>query len=171
MHSVEEATAAAKKIGYPVALKASGPALSHKGELGALALNVKGAREVKKECARLLKVKGCDGLLVQEMVRGDRELMVGLTRDFRFGPCILFGVGGVLAEVLKDVIFRVAPLTSVDVQEMLEEIRAKKMLEAFRGQAPAEVEGIIQIVMALSEIALRHEEVLQVDINPPEDPS
>ncbi|MBP1739262.1 MAG: acyl-CoA synthetase [Deltaproteobacteria bacterium] len=166
VQTVEEATAAAKKIGYPVALKACGAALSHKSELGALALNVKGAREVRKEGARLLKVKGCEGLLVQEMVRGDRELVVGLTRHSRFGPCIMFGVGGVLTEVVKDVTFRVAPLTPADAQEMLEEIRGRKMLEAFRGQAPADVEEIIGVVTALGEIALRHEEVLQIDINP-----
>jgi len=80
VRTVEDATTAARRIGYPVALKACGPALSHKSELGALALNVKSAREVKKEGARLLHVKGCEGLLVQEMVRGDRELVVGLAR-------------------------------------------------------------------------------------------
>ena len=166
VHSVEEAAAAAKQMGYPVALKACGPALSHKSELGALALNVKSAGEVKREGGRLLHVQGGGGLLVQEMVRGDRELVVGLTRHSRFGPCIMFGVGGVLTEVLKDVTFRVAPLTPEDIQEMLEEIKGRKMLEAFRGQAPADLEGLIQVVMAISDIALRHEAVRQIDINP-----
>jgi acyl-CoA synthetase (NDP forming) len=166
VHTVEEASTAAKRIGYPVALKACGPALSHKSELRALALNVKSAREVKKEGARLLQVKGGDGLLVQEMVRGDRELVVGFTRHSRFGPCIMFGIGGVFTEVVKDVAFRVAPLSRVDVQEMLEEIRGRGMLEAFRGQAPADLEELIRMVMSFSEIALRHEAVLQMDINP-----
>jgi acyl-CoA synthetase (NDP forming) len=166
VRTVEDATTAARRIGYPVALKACGPALSHKSELGALALNVKSAREVKKEGARLLHVKGCEGLLVQEMVRGDRELVVGLARHPRFGPCIMVGVGGVLTEVVRDVVFRVAPLSRVDVREMLEEIRGRKMLEAFRGQAPADLERLIQIVRTLGDIALRREGILQIDINP-----
>ncbi len=163
----ESAAAAAEKIGFPVVLKASGGRnLFHKTEIGGVVLNIRSEEEVKEESRRLLKIQGCEALLVQEMVRGDRELVCGLTRDAQFGPCVMFGLGGILTELLGDVVFRIAPLTPRDAQEMMEEIRARKIMEAFRGEPAVDTDVVVQILMALGEIGLQYEGVHEIDINP-----
>ena len=160
------ALAAAREIGYPVVLKAAGEKLQHKTELGAIALNLKAEGEVRQEGRRLLAIAGCESLLVQEMVKGDRELVCGLTRDAQFGPCVMFGLGGIFTEVLDDVVFRVAPLTKADAMAMMEEIRAAKILKAFRGQPPVDREALARVLVALGEIGCRYDQVREMDINP-----
>lgn len=162
----ESAAAEAEKIGFPVVLKASGKNLFHKTEIGGVVLNIRSEEEVKEESRRLLKIQGCEALLVQEMVRGDRELVCGLTRDAQFGPCVMFGLGGILTELLGDVVFRIAPLTPRDAQEMMEEIRARKIMEAFRGEPAVDMDVLVQILVALGEIGLQYEGVHEIDINP-----
>jgi acetate---CoA ligase (ADP-forming) subunit beta len=162
----DQAVQAAQKLGYPVVLKAGGEKIQHKTELGALALNLKSEAEVREEARRLLAIGGCEGLLVQEMVKGDRELVCGMTRDPQFGPCVMFGVGGIFAELLDDVVFRVAPITKADALAMMEEIRTSKILEAFRGQSPVDREALARILMALGEIGCRFDDVQEMDINP-----
>jgi len=160
------AAAAAARMGFPVVLKASGATLQHKTEVGGIVLNVRSVEEVRQEGRRLLGLPGCDGLLVAEMVRGDREFVCGLTRDPQFGPCVMFGLGGVLTEALADAVFRVAPVTRFDALEMLQEIRAANLLGAFRGQAPANPDTLAGILVALGEIGLRHPEIREIDLNP-----
>jgi len=162
----DSAVTEAVKIGFPVVLKASGESLFHKTEVGGIALNLTSETEVKHEGQRLLKIPGSEALLVQEMVKGDRELVCGLTRDAQFGPCVMFGIGGILTEVFQDVVFRVAPLTSWDAREMVKEIQHQKMLESFRGEAAADIDTLSQILVTLGEIGLQHREVQAVDINP-----
>ena len=157
---------AAGEIGFPVVLKAAGEKIQHKTELGAVALNLKSEAEIRGEARRLLAIAGCEGLLVQEMVRGERELVCGLTRDARFGPCVMFGLGGIFTEVLDDAVFRVAPLTTNDALEMMAEIRAAKILQAFRGQAPVDRAALARIIVAVGEIGSRHDDVREIDINP-----
>ena len=125
----EKAVRAAGDLGYPVVLKAAGEHLQHKTELGAVALNLKSEGEVREEARRLLAIAGCEGLLVQEMVKGDRELVCGLTRDAQFGPCVMFGLGGIFTELIDDAVFRVAPLTTTEALEMMEDIRTVKILQ------------------------------------------
>lgn len=165
-HDADSAVAEAVRIGLPVVLKASGANLVHKTEVGGVALNLRTEQEIKGESSRLLKIHGCESLLVQEMVRADRELVCGMTRDERFGPCIMFGIGGVLTEVIKDAVFRLAPVTPLDALEMINEIQNKKILEPFRGQAAADVDTISRILVSLGEIGLQYGVVLQIDINP-----
>ena len=165
-HDADSAAAEAATIGFPVVLKASGRNLFHKTEVGGIALNLASEEEVRKESHRLIQIPGCEALLVQEMVEGDRELVCGLMRDAEFGPCVMFGIGGILTEVFQDVVFRAAPLNSWDAHEMVKEIRHKKILEPFRGQAAANLDALSQILMTLGEIGLRYEEVHAVDINP-----
>jgi len=160
------AAAAAETIGFPVVLKVVGHALFHKTEVGGVVLDVKSSDEVKTESARLLKVPGCEALLVQEMVRGDRELVCGMTRDPQLGPCVMFGLGGIFTEALNDAVFRVAPLALSDALEMVGEIRSVKLLGAFRGQSPVKLEAVARLLMALGEIGLQHEAVQAIDINP-----
>lgn len=165
-YNADSAATEAVKIGFPVVLKASGKNLFHKTDVGGIALNLRSGEEVKKESHRLLKIPGCEALLVQEMVTGDRELVCGLIRDAQFGPCVMFGIGGTLTEVFQDVVFRVAPLTSWDAQEMVREIRNKKIIEPFRGQTAIDIDLMSQILVTLGEIGLRYEDVHAIDINP-----
>jgi len=162
----ESAVAAADSIGYPVALKAVGARLTHKTEVGGVVLHVKTGEEIRVEADRLLKIPCCEGLLVAEMVGGVRELVCGLTRDPSFGPAVMFGLGGILTEILKDTVFRIAPLAETDALAMMSEIRAGKILEAFRGEAAADRRALAQILVALGRIGLEYEGVAEIDINP-----
>jgi acetate---CoA ligase (ADP-forming) subunit beta len=162
----DAAADAAARIGFPVVVKASGASLQHKTEVGGVALNLRSVEEVRREGCRLLALPGCEALLVAEMVRGDREFVCGLMRDPQFGPCVMFGLGGVLTEALADAVFRVAPLTRSDALEMLVEIRAANLLGAFRGQAPAKRDALAEILIGLGAIGLRHPEIREIDLNP-----
>jgi acetate---CoA ligase (ADP-forming) subunit beta len=162
----EAAVKAAADLGYPVVVKAAGEQLQHKTELGAVALNLKSEGEIREEAHRLQAIVGCEGLLVQEMVSGDRELVCGLTRDAQFGPCIMFGLGGIFTELIDDVVFRIAPITTAEALRMMEEIRTTKILKAFRGQAAVDRAALARIIVAVGEIGSRYENVREIDINP-----
>lgn len=163
---VESAAEAAATIGFPVVLKVSGANLPHKTEVGGVALNLKSEQEVGDEARRLLRIPGCEGLLVQEMVKGDRELVCGLVRDGQLGPCVMFGLGGIFTELLDDAVFRVAPLTAAEAGEMITEIRSAKILGPFRGQSPVDRQALARILVSLGDIGLRHQAVQAIDINP-----
>jgi len=164
--NADSAAAEAVKIGFPVVLKASGENLFHKTEAGGVVLNLRSEAEVREEGRRLLRIPGCEALLVQEMVKGDRELVCGLARDSQFGPCVMFGLGGVFTELLADVVFRVAPLTALDAQEMMKEIRGREIIEAFREEPAIDTDALAQTLVILGRIGLQYEEVFQIDINP-----
>ena len=135
---------AADRIGYPVALKACAAAAQHKTEMSLIELGIRDAVELKQAYDRLApKARDLGGaILVQEMVAGSRELVMGLIRDPQFGPCVMFGLGGIFTEALGDVSFRVAPLSDRDARAMPAEIRGAKILEGFRGMAPAQTEQL-----------------------------
>ncbi len=156
----------AAKIGFPVVLKASGKDLFHKTEIQGIALNLKSQAEVKQESQRLLRIPGSEAVLVQEMVKGERELVCGLIHDGHFGPCAMFGLGGIMTEIFKDIVFRVAPLTAQDAREMVQEIQHKKLLQSFRGEAAVDLEALARILVTLGEIGLRYQAVQSIDINP-----
>ena len=165
-HDPDSAAAEARRIGYPVVLKACGADLAHKTEVGGIALNLKNVRDVRKEGLRLGKIRGCEALLVQEMVKGTRELVCGMTRNPQLGPCVMFGLGGIFTEVLDDVAFRIAPLTPGDAREMIGEIRARKILDPFRGEAAIDQEILARVLVSLGRIGLEYENVAAIDINP-----
>ena len=142
--SREEAAPAAAEIGYPVALKASSPEIPHKTERGLVRL---GLADEAAALAAYDAVAGAmeglpGGVLVQEMVAGSRELAMGLVRDPDFGPCVMFGLGGILTEALGDAVFRRAPLEPADAHDMMDEIRGRRILEAVRGM-PAADRGLL----------------------------
>ena len=166
VRDADSAVKEAIKIGFPVVLKVSGKELFHKTEVGGIALNLKNQAEVKQESERLLRIPGSEAVLVQEMVKGERELVCGLVRDAHFGPCVMFGLGGILTEIFQDIVFRVAPLTIHDAREMVQEIEHKKLLEPFRGEAAVDIEALAQILVTLSEIGLQHQAIQSIDINP-----
>jgi acyl-CoA synthetase (NDP forming) len=156
----------ANKLGFPVVLKASGEKLLHKTEVGGIALDLKSEVEVRKQSERILSIPGCEALLVQEMIVGHRELACGLVRDTEFGPCVMFGMGGILTEVFQDVTFRVAPLTAWDAHQMVRTIKSARILESFRGQPACDIDSLTQILLALSRIGLQYRNISSIDINP-----
>jgi succinyl-CoA synthetase beta subunit len=166
-HSRDEAVKFAEELGYPVVLKGCSDKAAHKTEMGLVKLKLASADEVRKAYDEI-SGKGIelDGVLVQEMIKGDREFVIGLSRDPQFGPCVMFGVGGIFTEVIKDVSFRVAPLTEMDAEEMIDEIRMKKLLDAFRGSPAVDRKLLVKALVGISEIGYKHNEIAEIDINP-----
>ncbi len=159
---------AAAEIGYPVVLKACGADIAHKTEANLIALDVPDEARLKESFERLQQ--GTDDLdaafLVQEMVRGKREFVAGMTRDPGFGPCVMFGLGGIFTEVLRDVSFRVAPLERRDALEMMDEIEASGILGNFRGMEAVDRDAMADILVALGVIGIEQEAVREIDVNP-----
>ena len=166
-HSRQEAVDQAVKIGFPVVLKGSSPTLTHKTEMGMVRVNLKNEQDVARAYDELMD-KGIhlDGILIQEMVKGNREFVIGLTRDPQFGPCVMFGIGGIFTEALKDVSFRVAPLADDDAREMIHEIRAVKLLDAFRGENAVDEDVLVKALVGIGELGMTHDEIAEIDINP-----
>ncbi|UCD57671.1 MAG: acetate--CoA ligase family protein [Candidatus Hydrogenedentota bacterium] len=163
-----EAADFAEKLGYPVVLKGCSPELTHKTERQLIALKLRDGKEVAEAFDAITKRAGepLDGILVQEMVPGSRELVAGLTRDEQFGPCAMLGLGGIFVEVLKQVTFRIAPLEERDAFEMMEELPGNKILDAFRGEPPVDRKALAQVLIAVGKIGLEHEAVKEIDVNP-----
>jgi acetyl-CoA synthetase (ADP-forming) len=163
-----DAVAKAAQIGYPVVLKGSGETLSHKTEMNLIALNLRDDNEVRSAFRELTSSTRAEvkEVLVQQMVKGDRELLVGMNRDIQFGPCVMFGLGGIFTEILEDVAFRVAPLSRFDAMDMMNDIRGKKILDAFRGKPAVDREKLADILQAIGQIGLDHEQIAEIDINP-----
>ncbi|HHO75166.1 MAG TPA: carboxylate--amine ligase [Deltaproteobacteria bacterium] len=166
--SLADAERFAREIGYPVALKGSSSTLTHKTELNLIELNIKDEEGLEK-AYKALEERGkgkLDGILVQQMIHGDREFVAGLIRDPQFGPCVMFGLGGIFTEVLKDVTFRIAPLEKRDALEMMDEIRAKKLLDEFRGKPAVNRDVLSDTLISLGRIGLEVDEIDEIDINP-----
>jgi acyl-CoA synthetase (NDP forming) len=159
---------AAAQLGYPVVLKACTPEITHKTEGGMVALDLRDEADLIDAFDRINdRISGSAiAYLVQEMVSGPRELVMGMTRDPQFGPCVMFGLGGVFTEALGDVVFRVAPLDKRDAMEMLHEIRGSKILGAIRGMAAVDPDILGRALIALGNIGMEHPEIQQVDVNP-----
>ncbi len=159
---------ALKQIGYPMVLKGCSPQVSHKTEQGVVRLDVRSEEEALityDEISSLMGKNGA-GVLVQEMVKGQRELMAGLTRDPQFGPCVMFGLGGIFTEILKDVSFRLAPLEEKDALDMMEEIKGHKILDAIRGMEKVNRRTLAEILIALGAIGVENERIKEIDVNP-----
>jgi len=166
--SADEAVAIADRIGYPVVLKACGWELMHKSERGLVALSLQDEKAIRAACGRISGAAGTkmEGVLVQEMVPGVRELAVGLIRDSVFGPCVMLGLGGVLTEVFQDTVFRMAPIETTEALDMAEELRSRSILGEFRGQAPADMQSLCRTLASVGDIGLSYESVAEIDINP-----
>jgi acetyltransferase len=172
--SEDDAVRIAKEIGYPLALKIDSPDILHKTEAGGLKLNIKNKKALIKaynevlENARAYDPKArVNGVLVQEMVVGGTEVIVGVKNDPQFGPTIMFGLGGIFVEILKDVSLRVAPLTTEDALAMIREIKGYKVLAGARGKAALDIGAIADVLVKVSRMALALEDrVAELDINP-----
>jgi 4-hydroxybutyryl-CoA synthetase (ADP-forming) len=171
VESLEEAKKAAKRIGYPVVIKACGEGIIHKTEIGAVALDIENEKELVgtyKTMISNVKKAGhkADCILVQEMVKGGKEVILGMKYDKHYGPIVMFGTGGIYVEYLKDVAFRVAPMTDVDAKRMVKSIRSYPILEGVRGEKPSDVESLFESIQRLSQLAIEFEGIGQMDINP-----
>ena len=165
--TADEAVQAARGIGYPVVIKACSWEIMHKTGKGLIALNLQNEEDVRRSLASIRNAAGSDmPVLIQEMVSGAREFVAGMTRFPGFGPCILFGLGGVLTEALKDTTFRSAPLSAAEAQEMLTDIRAGKLVGEFRGMPAVDAAALAGIIQGVGFIALLHPEIAEIDLNP-----
>ncbi|MBW2616704.1 MAG: acetate--CoA ligase family protein [Deltaproteobacteria bacterium] len=165
---VKDLINAAEEIGYPVVFKGCSSDIAHKTEKGLIKIDIRDEKEARAAFKEIMeKMDGTGaGVLVQDMVKGKRELVVGLTRDPQFGPCVMFGLGGIFTEILKDISFRVAPLEKRDALEMMREIKGHKILEAVRGMPAADVDMLADILINVGRIGLENKQVKEIDINP-----
>ena len=164
---VQGLMSATQEIGYPLVLKGCSSEIAHKTEKGLIKIDIRNEEETISAFEEIKAHIGSDaGVLVQEMVKGQRELVVGLTRDPQFGPCVMFGLGGIFTEILKDISFRVAPLEKRDALEMMKEIKAHKILEAMRGMPAADIDMLADILINVGRIGLENDVVKEIDINP-----
>ena len=171
--STDDAVQAAESMGYPVVMKISSPDILHKSDIGGVRVNIATPEQaadtfdlIMLRAQRYMPNAQLRGVLVQEMVRGGKEVILGMSHDPQFGPLIMFGLGGIYVEVLKDVAFRVVPVDRRQAQEMLHEIRASALLGGVRGEPPADTEAIIEALLRLSQLALDFPEIVEMDINP-----
>jgi acetyltransferase len=169
----EEAVDIAEEIGYPVVLKVASPDILHKTDVGGVKLNLSSPGDVRDafdlivyRSSRYMPDARVWGCLVQEMVIGGREILVGMNRDPQFGALVAFGLGGIYVEALKDVAFRIAPFSRQEAEEMIHEIRSYPLLEGVRGEAPADHEAMIDALMRISQLVTDFPEIVELDINP-----
>ena len=171
--SADEAAAIAAELGYPVALKIVSDAITHKSDVGGVELGIADESELRAAAARIhenaaaaAQGAAVDGLAVQSMAEAGAEVILGITHDQQFGPVLMFGLGGVFVEALKDVAFRVVPLEPRDAAEMIREIQGFPVLEGFRGSPPRDLEALEAMLMRLSAFAEAYPEVQELDLNP-----
>ncbi|HHY46469.1 MAG TPA: CoA-binding protein [Firmicutes bacterium] len=170
----EEAVAAARDMGFPVVMKLAAPKVTHKTDLGGVALNIKteeGVKETFERILRNLKEKLPDavayGVEVQKMMPPGRELIIGMSRDPQFGPMIMFGMGGIYVNLLQDVSFRMAyRLTKSEIEDMLQETKAYKLLKGYRGEAPADIPALVDAVARIAALTIDFPDIAELDINP-----
>ncbi len=169
----EEAGDLAEKMGFPVVLKIVSPDISHKSDVGGVIVGVNSKEEAIEASKKIIENVSKNvpsaritGILVQKMAKKGLEIIIGGLRDNIFGPVVMFGLGGIFVEVLKDVSFRVAPISYEDAYEMMKEIKSAKLLEGYRGQPPVDKKAIADIIIAVAKLLEENPEVDSVDLNP-----
>jgi len=168
IEDIKDLSGAVDEIGFPLVMKGNSSSITHKTEKGLIRVDIRNEKEARAAFTEIMgKMHGeGEGVLVQELVKGQRELVVGLTRDPQFGPCVMFGLGGIFTEILKDIAFRVAPLEKRDALDMMQEIKGRKILESVRGMEAADLDSLSQILINVGRIGLENEQVKEIDINP-----
>ncbi len=157
---------ALKKVGFPCVMKVSN-GIIHKTEVKGVKLNIVDEKEAKKVFKKLIKIKGCKKVLVQEMIKEGYEIIVGAKKDLQFGRIVVLGAGGIFTEILKDVTFRICPITREDAEKMLKEVKfSNLLLKGFRGKKPANPEAIVDVILAVSRIITKYKKIKELDINP-----
>jgi acetate---CoA ligase (ADP-forming) len=171
--TADEAVAAAHEVGMPVVIKIDSPDIVHKTDVGGVALDLRTEEDVRtafdamvKRVAQRQPDARIDGVLVERFVRGGRETIIGVSQDPSFGPVIMFGLGGIYVEALRDVAFRIQPVSDIDAHEMVRGIRGVRLLEGMRGEAPADMAAIEETIQRVSQLVGEHAGIIEMDINP-----
>ena len=169
----EEVIEVGNSIGYPVVMKMTSKTTSHKTDVGGVRVNIQSEEQLREEYRDLIAkltekglIDGLEGVIIQEMVKGNREMVCGIATDPQYGPMMMFGLGGVFIEVMKDVTFRIAPLTDIDAEEMIKSVKAYKLLEGARGTTPAQMNQIQETLLRLSQLVSDFKFIDELDINP-----
>lgn len=168
-----EAVALAREMGFPVVLKIVSPQVIHKSDVGGVKLNLTSQRQVAgawHEIMASVKAKAPDafieGVAVQKMARPGVEVIIGVSKDPQFGPVVMFGLGGILVEVLKDVAFRIIPITRRDARQMIRELKGYPLLEGYRGQEPANITFLEDLLLKVSDFVEKNPQIKEMDLNP-----
>ena len=167
--SKDETLSAAEEIGFPIVLKLIAEDIVHKSDTGAVKLNLKNIKEVEDAYEELMKIASQKEKKISVQKMADEpitELIIGMTTDPQFGPALMFGIGGILVELLEDVSFRIAPITEYDANEMIHDIKGFPILDGFRGKPKADIDAIIETLMKISDLVTKHEEINEMDLNP-----
>ncbi len=171
--SAEEAAKGAGEVGFPVAMKVVSPDVIHKSDSGGVKLGldsaaaaVKAFDAIMKDVTRAVKGARIEGVLIVPMAKGGIEVITGMVRDPQFGPAVMFGLGGIFVEVLKDVVFEIAPVANVDAEKMIKSIKGYPLLAGARGSAPCHLESLIKIITGVSQLSLDYPEIKEIDLNP-----
>jgi len=169
----EQAVTLSKEIGFPVAMKIISPDISHKSDVGGVRLNLQTPEEVSKAFEDILATikenypkATVHGTSVQTMARPGTEIIIGMFKDPQFGPVLMFGLGGIFVEILKDVSFRIVPLTQKDAKEMIREIKGYPLLEGYRGREKVDVSNLESILLKISNFVEQYPEIKEFDLNP-----
>jgi acyl-CoA synthetase (NDP forming) len=171
--SADEAAELAQCIGFPLAMKIVSPQIVHKSDAKGVMLNIKNEPELRSAFEEILRNAKrynpnaeITGISIQEMIKGDKEVIVGMNRDPVFGPVLLFGAGGIFVEVLKDVSLKVLPIANRDIDNMFTEIQASKILTGYRGSPPADLSSLKEIIQKIAKISLYFPEISEFELNP-----
>lgn len=171
--SREEAISISRQFGFPVVLKIASPDVVHKSDAGGVRLGLRTSKQVGKAYDDILAAISqkypqamIQGVSVQGMARPGVEVIIGMSKDVQFGPVLMFGLGGILVEIIKDVSFRIVPLAKRDAGEMIREIKGYPVLEGYRGQEPVDVQNLEEWLIKLSDFAEQNPEVKEIDLNP-----
>lgn len=169
----DEAMTVASELGFPIVLKIVSPQITHKSDVGGVALGITSAAEAGEAFDRIVASARqhvpnatIEGVAVQRMERQGTEVIIGVTKDPQFGPVLMFGLGGVLVEVLKDVAFRVIPIDERDARQVIHEIKGYPLLEGYRGSEPADIAKLQELLLKVSSFVEQHPEVAELDLNP-----
>ena len=169
----EEVAELGNSIGYPVVMKMTSKTTSHKTDVGGVRVNIQSEEQLRAEYKDLIAkltekglLEGLEGVIIQEMVKGNREMVCGIATDPQYGPMMMFGLGGVFVEALKDVTFRIAPLTDLDAKSMIKSVKAYKLLQGARGTTPAQMDQIEETLLRLSQLVNDYKFIDELDINP-----
>ena len=169
----DEAVALSEKMGYPVVLKISSVDITHKSDAGGVKVNLPDKAAVEKAYADIMASctdkhpdADIEGVAVQGMAKPGTEVIIGMTKDPSFGPVLMFGLGGIFVEVLKDVSFRIVPLEKKDAAQMIDEIKGKKLLEGYRGEDPADILYLEEMLLKLSTLVDKTDSIAEIDMNP-----
>lgn len=169
----KEAVSLSQKMGFPVVLKITSPDVIHKSDSGGVKLSLNNGTEVRKAYDEILKKVRkqypdavVHGVSIQKMIRPGTEVIVGTSKDSQFGPVIMFGLGGIFVELLKDVSFRVIPVERRDAQEMIKEIKGYPLLQGYRGKEPANISALVEIILKISKLIEENPQIKELELNP-----